>query len=86
MRTYLGGVFRDAGHRRGASESVPIIHEKWRRTPDLRVLAPGNGDLERARKEDEVVKLRLRRIRLVVRGLQMICSYVFFSGGSDLGW
>jgi hypothetical protein len=37
--------------------------------------------LERARKEDEVVKLRLRRIRLVVRGLQMICSYVFFSGG-----
>lgn len=72
-RRLLGGAFH-TGHSRGRSESVPCIHEKWRRTPEICVLAPGNGDLERARKVDEVVKLRLRRLRLGIRGLQMVCS------------
>jgi hypothetical protein len=75
-RRLLGGVFRHAGHGRSQSESVPFIHEKWRRTPEIHVLAPGNGDLERARREDEVIKLRLRRLRFGIRGLQMACSYV----------
>lgn len=59
-----------AGRR--PSKSKPFIHEKWRRSRE--VLAPGTGDLERLRLEDQRVKLILRRLRLVVRGLQMICS------------
>lgn len=60
-----------AGRR--PSESQPFIHEKWRRSREM--LAPGTGDLERLRLEDLKVKLILRRLRVVVRGLQMICSY-----------
>ena len=56
------------------SESIPFIHEKWRKS-DLCTLAPGTGDLERARGEDERIKLRLRRLRVGIRWLQMICSY-----------
>lgn len=65
--------------RRDRSESVPFIHEKWRRSRE--VLAPGTGDLERLKKEDIRVKLILRRIRLCVRLLQMISSYARNLGG-----
>jgi hypothetical protein len=69
-------VFGDAGYsRRGRSQSVsvPFIREKWSRSPS--VLAPGAGDLERMKKEDEKVQLRIRRLYLTIRIVQMICSY-----------
>jgi hypothetical protein len=59
-----------AGRR--PSESQPYNHEKWRKSKEM--LAPGTGDLERLRLQDIKVKLILRRLRLVVRGLQLICS------------
>ena len=65
-----------AGHRGTGSESIPFIHEKWRKSPEM--LAPGQGDLDRARLEDAKIKLRIRRLRLVIRWLQMICSYTPF--------
>jgi hypothetical protein len=65
--------------RRGRSESVPFIHEKWRRSKD--VLAPGTGDLERLKKEDLRLKRITRRIRLTVRILQMIFSYLLLAAG-----
>lgn len=61
--------------RRGRSESVPFIHEKWRRSKEILKSGTG-GDLERLKKENERYKLILGRIRLSVRGLQMICSYI----------
>ena len=62
------------GSKKG-SESMPFIHEKWRKS-EVCILAPGNGDLERAKVDDDKIKLRLRRLRLGIRWLQMICSYV----------
>jgi len=62
------------GSKKGVSESVPFIHEKWRKS-ELCVTAPGPGDLERAKAEDNRIKLRIRRLRLALRSLQMICSY-----------
>jgi hypothetical protein len=59
--------------RRDRSESVPIIHEKWRRSREM--LAPGAGDIERLKKRDLKVKLILKKVRLSGRILQMICSY-----------
>jgi len=50
-----------------------VIHEKWRRSRD--VLAPGTGDLERCKREDEKGKLVLRRGRQVILLLQIISSY-----------
>jgi len=65
----------------GRSESVPFIHEKWRRSPLFR---PGIRDLERGRRErDEGVNLRLRRLRLGLRILQTFFTYQFCHGGSD---
>ena len=61
--------------RRGRSESVPFIHEKWRRSKEI-LKSATQGDLERLKKENERSKLILGRIRLSVRGLQMICSYI----------
>lgn len=61
------------GSKKG-SESMPFIHEKWRKSGTF-ILAPGKGDLERAKVEDDRIKLRLRRLRLGIRWLQMICSY-----------
>lgn len=67
--------FHRAGRgSKSGSESMPFIHEKWRKS-DLYTLAPGKGDLERAKVEDDKIKLRLRRLRLGIRWLQMICSY-----------
>lgn len=60
------------GGRRDRSESVPFIHEKWRRSRE--VLAPGTGDLERLKREDLKVKVILMRVRVGVRILQMIAS------------
>jgi len=66
-------------HRAGraskiGSESMPFIHEKWRKS-DICTLAPGTGDLERATREDDKIKLKLRRLRVGIRWFQMICSY-----------
>ena len=61
------------GSKKG-SESMPFIHEKWRKS-EICILAPGTGDLERAKVEDDRIKLRLRRLRVGIRWLQMICSY-----------
>lgn len=74
--TQTSSLFKFGTPRAGRrpSESQPFIHEKWRRSR-AEVLAPGTGDLERLRLEDLRVKLILRRLRLVVRGLQLICSY-----------
>src|SRR5271156_7157109 len=64
-----------AGRRETVStESQPVIHEKWRRTPEPRLLAPGTGDLERLTKQDETVQQRVQGIRLGLRGVQLVCS------------
>ena len=68
--------------RRGRSESVPFIHEKWRRSKEILKSGTG-GDLERLKKEHERYNLILGRIRLSVRGLQMICSYIHCYGGTN---
>jgi hypothetical protein len=67
-----------AGHEH--AESVPVIHNKWRRS-NVQVqvvedrLAPGAGDLERLNQQEERVQLVVRRICLGIRCLQMICAY-----------
>ena len=60
--------------RRGRSESVPVIHDKWRRSKDVLTSAT-EDDLERLKKEDARRKLIFGRTRLGVRGLQMIFSF-----------
>lgn len=72
----LRGPRAGRGGSKKGSESMPFIHEKWRKS-EVCILAPGNGDLERAKVEDDKIKLRLRRLRLGIRWLQMICSYEF---------
>jgi len=58
-----------------STESQPVIHEKWRRrTPEPKLLAPGNGDLERLSKQDEKLSKRVQGIRLGLRGVQLVCS------------
>ena len=59
---------------RSGSVSVPFIQDKWRRSPNC--LAPGNGDLERLKKENERVKIGLRKVRLGLRALQFILAYI----------
>ena len=76
LRSFVTFGLPRAG-RRGRSESVPFIHEKWRRSKEM--LAPGTGDLERLKKEDLRLKLITRRIRLTVRILQMIFSYLLLA-------
>jgi len=62
--------------RRGnnSQQSIPVIHEKWRRSREM--LAPGMGDLERCKRQDKKSKSRLLRIRQVILCLQLISSYV----------
>jgi hypothetical protein len=71
--------------RRGnnSQQSIPVIHEKWRRSREL--LAPGTGDLERCKRENEKGKFVLRRLRQVILGLQVISSYVPLSLRSVVG-
>ena len=63
--------------RRNRAESVPFIHEKWRRSNDVHIRTP-RGNLERVQ-EDERDKLIYWRLRLGIRVLQMICSYYYYN-------
>lgn len=76
---FYGFRYPRAG-RRERVESVPVIHEKWRRrTPNC--LAPGGGDLERLRDEEKKVETIMKRLRLTLRVLQMIVAYIPYSRG-----
>lgn len=72
--------------RRGnnSQQSIPMIHEKWRRSREL--LAPGTGDLERCKREDEKGRFVLRRLWQAILALKIISSYVtLISGSVEMG-
>jgi hypothetical protein len=72
LRLHFGHL--RAGRRgNNSQQSIPVIHEKWRRSREL--LAPGTGDLERCKREDEKGKFVLRRLRQVILSLKIISSY-----------
>lgn len=63
---------------RGRSDSRVVIHEKWgRSTPELH--QPGRGNLERGNSEESHIKVRARRLRYILSGLQVLFSYKCFS-------
>lgn len=63
---------------RGRSDSRVVIHEKWgRSTPELH--EHGRGNSERVNSEDSQIKVRARRLRYILGGLQVLFSYECFS-------